>query len=195
MGLVAGTVLGNLDVVFKTIGDYYTRKLINCSGRVLFSACSNGTLKVLKFAFNMFKVFNDVDQRHFDATSMDSFGETGRKLIEKELMASHDLLSSGDATLLLVLCSSRAEPSAAQLLFDFGFPNCLLLNTYCGKNALQFAIWYHEVDMIKVILCNEQRRKLLLDPCLRVFQGLSAVEYARSLQYTDVVEYLEQRSH
>ena len=63
----------------------------------------------------------------------------------------------------------------------------------CQLNALHYAIWYANVELVDLLLSNETRKNLYLSPNIAStqYRGLSPVELARKLGERSVVEAIE----
>ena len=152
------------------IGKNAARLIAKMSGKLLFSAYYNGSIEVINWTINFLSQFEDL------------------QLIEDEVSRTFKFLTDDKASLLLMMASQNyASASCAQILFDHGFPDKLLLHELFGKNALQYAISYENIDLIHVLLESENRRKIFLSV---LYDKMTADNFARSLQFDEIAKVL-----
>ena len=110
------------------------------------------------------------------------------QLIEKEVGGTFRFLTDDKVSLLVMIASQNyTSATCAQILFDHGFPDTLLLHELFGKNALHYAIWLENIDIIHVLLQSEKRRRIFLSA---LYDGMTADNFARSLHFDEIAKVL-----
>ena len=176
MGIIAG-FLSLMTWFLEMVGKNTSLLIAKLSGKLLFSAYYNGSIEVINWTIKFLSQFEDLN------------------LVEKEVRGTYKFISedlkffANDPVTLLVLMVSQNFSSApcAQILFDHGFPDTLLLHELYGKNALHYAIWCENVDFVHVLLKSEKHRRIFLSV---LYNGMTAYELARSFDFDDIADEL-----
>ncbi len=128
------------DWCFKVLKPEASKKLIEMSGKTLFSACFSGNFKTIQWAIDLLK-------RHH--------------LLQKEMNGLYKFLDfEEEISLVTLFCSMNANVECIKLLISNGFPNdARLLETKCrGKTALEYSKLYLNEEMEQQIRQLMSRR-------------------------------------
>ncbi len=165
--------MGYVDLIewaMSLIEDSSKKKIAELSGELLYSACFNGEKRVLQWAINFLKPYPREYSRELNGTYKHFVYET---------------------TLLTSLCYHNEHLDTVELLLQSEFPQTkeMLLFKFIGKNALHLAIWYENLDMVKILLGTAIRRDIFLS-AEGDFEGMSPGEFADKLQFHEISLYI-----
>ena len=157
-----------LDWFLEMIGKSCCKMLAEISGEILFCGCFHGSYSTVSWAINFLKKYGDEQQ------------------IQRELKGTYKMLSI-DCNLLLMLCYLNCDTETVKLLMESGFPEEKLLEKYCDKNALYYAIWCGNMDLVKYLL-EDPGRKTLFTSEGAICENMSPIEFAKSVEMPEVAE-------
>ena len=135
-------LLENTECIIKIVGEKYIKLFARQSGELIFQACMHGSYDVIKWAVLKAERFN---------------------LLEREMCETYETWSKKKTTLLLFLCHMNiADMRPITLLTAKGFPIELLRHKLEGRNALEKALFYKNVEMTRELLEDETWARALI---------------------------------
>ena len=124
-----------LDWLLALIGDRCATRLVTRSCKALYFACNNGSFEVIEWTVR----------------KIEKYG-----LLHKELAGLYETWNEKKVTLVLFLCHmNMSDMRPIQLLREKGFPVRLLRCRFEGRNALEKAIFYDNVEMVEELLKDD----------------------------------------
>ena len=96
-------------------------------------------------------------------------------------------------TLLTLLCYGDQKLEAIKLIMNRGFPDRLLTHSFRGKNALQYAIEYNNIEVVNYLISKKDKttkKPVLMSPSIR-YCTMTAFEYAEHLGFHEVASCLK----
>ena len=117
------------------VGDRCATRLVTRSCKLLYFACNNGSFEVIEWTVQLIERYG---------------------LLHKELEGMYETWNEEKVTLVLFLCHmNMSDMRPIQLLREKGFPVRLLRCRFEGRNALEKAIFYDNVEMVQELLKDD----------------------------------------
>ena len=125
-------LLETLDWVLAIVGDRCVTRLVTRSCKLLYFACNNGSFEVIERTVRLIERYG---------------------LLHKELEGMYETWNEEKVTLVLFLCHMNMnDMRPIRLLREKGFPVRLLRCRFEGRNALEKALFYDNVEMVRELL-------------------------------------------
>ena len=135
-------LLENTECIIDIVGLKYIKYFARESGEIILQACMHGAYDVIEWAVLTTEKFN---------------------LLEREMCETYETWSKEKTTLLLFLCHMNiADMRPITLLRAKGFPVNLLRHKFEGRNALEKALTYRNVEMTRELLEDETWARALI---------------------------------
>ena len=135
-------LVGTADWIMGVIGESVTKFIAMKSAKIIFSACNNGSYETILWA----------------VTTIEKYGS-----LHKELEGIYDTYNNEKVTLLLFLCHMNTnDMRSIQLLRQKGFPTKLLMRKMEGRNVLEKALMYNNLEMACQLLKDDEWAQKLI---------------------------------